>query len=107
MAYDEHIFDRIDDMVEDMKSDWKTLFLSDDYGSFLSEYAKNLIAGVYDSLRAQGAKIAEGLLESEMTQMQSSKQQKLGLPLTNLRFPSMAQVLSFKRLERLKKNTKL
>ena len=66
MAYDEHIFDRIDDMVEDMKSDWKTLFLSDDYGSFLSEYAKNLIAGVYDSLRAQGAKIPEGLLESEM-----------------------------------------
>ena len=62
----EHIFDRIDDMVEDMKSDWKTLFLSDDYGSFLSEYAKNLIAGVYDSLRAQGAKIPEGLLESEM-----------------------------------------
>ena len=66
MAYDEHIFDRIDDMVEDMKSDWKTLFLSDDYGVFLSEYAKNLIAGVYDSLRAQGAKIPEGLLESEM-----------------------------------------
>ena len=66
MAYDEHIFDRIDDMVEDMKSDWKTLFLSDDYGVFLSEYAKNLIAGVYDSLRAQGAKISEGLLESEM-----------------------------------------
>lgn len=73
MAYDEHIFDRIDDMVEDMKSDWKTLFLSDDYGVFLSEYAKNLIAGVYDSLRAQGAKISEGLLESEMKKFKLSR----------------------------------
>lgn len=73
MAYDEHIFDRIDDMVEDMKSDWKTLFLSDDYGVFLSEYAKNLIAGVYDSLRAQGGKISEGLLESEMKKFKLSR----------------------------------
>lgn len=73
MAYDEHIFDRIYDMVEDMKSDWKTLFLSDDYGVFLSEYAKNLIAGVYDSLRAQGAKISEGLLESEMKKFKLSR----------------------------------
>lgn len=60
------IYSRIEELVDEMKGDWKTLFESDDYGRFLRSYIGNLIAGVYDSLRVEGSRIPDSLLETEM-----------------------------------------
>lgn len=63
------VYGRIQDYIEEMKGDWKTLFLSDAMGSFLRHYAENIFLGVFESLQLQGAMISPSLLETEMKRM--------------------------------------
>ena len=63
------IYTKIQDLIDDMKGDWKKLFLSETMNSFLRHYAENLFSGVFTSLQLQGAQIAPSLVETEMKQM--------------------------------------
>ena len=60
------IYSRIEDLVDEMRGDWRKFFESDAFEEFVRHYIHNLISGVYDSLRLQGAQIAPSLLETEM-----------------------------------------
>ena len=60
------IYSRIEDLVDEMRGDWRKFFESKAFEEFVRHYIQNLISGVYDSLRLQGAQIAPGLLEAEM-----------------------------------------
>lgn len=60
------IYSRIEDLVDEMRGDWRKFFESNAFEEFVRHYIQNLISGVYDSLRLQGAQIAPGLLEAEM-----------------------------------------
>lgn len=60
------IYSRIEEIIEEMRGDWKTFFMSDVMEEFARRYIANLIAGVYDSLRVEGAQIAPSLAETEM-----------------------------------------
>lgn len=63
------IYDRVDELVEEMKGDWKKLFESDAMGTYLRSYAQNLFAGVYESLRSHGAQIPQNLVDTEMNRL--------------------------------------
>ena len=60
------IYSRIEDLVDEMRGDWRKFFESNAFEEFVRHYIQNLISGVYDSLRLQGAQIAPSLLETEM-----------------------------------------
>lgn len=60
------IYSRIEDLVDEMRGDWRKFFESKAFEEFVRHYIQNLISGVYDSLRLRGAQIAPGLLEAEM-----------------------------------------
>lgn len=60
------VYSRIEDLVDEMRGDWRKFFESDAFENFVRHYIQNLISGVYDSLRLQGAQIAPSLLETEM-----------------------------------------
>lgn len=60
------IYSRIEDLVDEMRGDWRKFFESDAFEEFVRRYIHNLISGVYDSLRLQGAQIAPSLLDTEM-----------------------------------------
>lgn len=59
------ISDRIDELVDEMKGDWKKLFMSETYGLYVRHYIETMLAGVYKSLQMQGAQISQGLLDDE------------------------------------------
>lgn len=60
------IYDRMDEIIEEMRGDWKKFFMSDAMETFARHYIANLISGVYDSLRVEGAQITPSLVETEM-----------------------------------------
>ena len=60
------IYSRVDEIIEEMRGDWKEFFMSPALDEFARHYIANLIAGVYDSLRVEGAQIAPSLVETEM-----------------------------------------
>lgn len=60
------IYSRIEDLVDEMRGDWRKFFESNAFEEFVRHYIQNLISGVYDSLRLQGAQIAPSLLDTEM-----------------------------------------
>lgn len=59
------IYSRIEDLVEEMRGDWRKFFESDAFEEFVRHYIQNLISGVYESLRLQGAQIAPSILEND------------------------------------------
>lgn len=60
------VYSRIEDLVDEMRGDWRKFFESNAFEDFVRHYIQNLISGVYDSLRLQGAQIAPGILDDEM-----------------------------------------
>ena len=60
------VYSRIEDLVDEMRGDWRKFFESNAFEDFVRHYIQNLISGVYDSLRLQGAQIAPSILDDEM-----------------------------------------
>ena len=66
------IFQKVEEMMEEMKGSWKDFFLSDAFYNFLYKRLALVIKGCYQSMIRDGAQIAPSLLETEAKKMRLS-----------------------------------
>lgn len=72
MKANSDIFQRVEEMMEEMKGSWKDFFNSEAFYKFLYKRLSLVVKGCYQSMIRDGAQIAPSLLETETKKMDLS-----------------------------------